>query len=46
MTDNEKKLIQARRAHLLTTHCVGGGMAFGHRALCEADAAPAGACRK
>ena len=34
------------RAHLLTTRYAGGGMAFGHRALCEADAAPAGACRE
>ena len=33
----------SRRAHLLTTHEVGGGIAFGNRALCEADAAPAGA---
>ena len=33
----------SRRAHLLTTHEVGGGIACGNRALCEADAAPAGA---
>ena len=33
----------SRRAHLLTTHEVGGGIAYGNRALCEADAAPAGA---
>ena len=31
------------RAHLLTTCEAGGGIAFGNRALCEADAAPAGA---
>ena len=28
-------LFPARRAHLLTTHYMGGGMAFGHRALSE-----------
>ena len=37
----------SRRAHLLTTHEVGGGIASDYiasnRALCEADAAPAGA---
>ena len=31
----------SRRAHLLTTHEVGGGIACGNRALCEADAASA-----
>ena len=33
----------SRRAHLLTTCKAGGGISFGNRALCEADAAPAGA---
>ena len=34
------------KAHLLTTRCAGGGMACGHRALSEGDAAPAGSCRE
>ena len=36
----------SRRAHLLTTHEVGGGIACGNRALCEADAAAAAASRQ
>ena len=32
-----------RRAHLLTAREAGSGIAYGNRALCEADAAPAGA---
>ena len=39
-------LFPARRAHLLTTRCAGGGTAYGSRALSEGDAAPAGACRE